>query len=125
MKGGGKPDIIQKWKELASAEPDDHSRAEYGGLAIVFAEAAKRKPLWKEALKEWNMILSETVQEWKAEGRAEDRAEALLEMLGIRFGQVPSDLVSVISSTKDLPTLKAWFAEAAKASSLDMFRQAA
>jgi hypothetical protein len=36
---------------------------------VVFAEAAGRKNLWKEALKEWNMIESEQVLEWMTEFR--------------------------------------------------------
>ena len=70
MQGADEAGIIQQWKTLAAQEPDSRSRSDYGGLALVFAEAAKRWPIWKEALKEWNMVESQQVLEWMAQGEA-------------------------------------------------------
>src|SRR5262249_17828347 len=39
MTGGAEDGNIQRWCELAAAEPDARRRSEYGGLALVFAEA--------------------------------------------------------------------------------------
>ncbi|MHB1423308.1 MAG: hypothetical protein ACYC3I_08960 [Gemmataceae bacterium] len=63
MHGGAEAGIIQRWIELASQEPDSRRRGDYGGVTLVFAEAAKRLPVWKEALKEWNVIESQQVLE--------------------------------------------------------------
>ncbi len=127
MQGSEQPGIIQKWKELASAEPDERRRGDYGGLALVFAEAARRRQVWQQVLKEWNMIRSQQVQEWKAEARAEGRAEsqaaAVIDLLNLHFGSVPDELGASIRSTTDLATLQAWFTEAYQASSLADFRQ--
>jgi hypothetical protein len=126
MQGGGEAAIIQEWVRLASAEPDGRRRADYGGLALVFAEAVGCREAWKQALKEWNMIQSQQVLEWQAEaqvkGRAEGRAEALLDMLEAKFGGVPKELASAIRATTDVNRLKAWVILAVKAVSLDQFR---
>jgi hypothetical protein len=50
MRGGADPGIIETWKQLASAEPDDRARADYGGLVLIFAELGGCWPIWKQAL---------------------------------------------------------------------------
>jgi hypothetical protein len=49
LQAGDELGIIQRWVELASAEPDMRRRSDYGGLALVFAEAARRQEAWKLA----------------------------------------------------------------------------
>ncbi len=85
MQGGDDVDILNRWKEIAAGEPDATRRGDYGGLAIVFAEAAGRLTLWKEALKGWNMRDSQQVLEWIEQGRKEGKLEGKLE--GEREGQ--------------------------------------
>ena len=70
MQGGGESANIANWLELAGAEPDAHRRGDYGGLALVFADAAGCWDVWKEALKEWNVIQSKQVNEWQAQAHA-------------------------------------------------------
>jgi hypothetical protein len=126
MQGGGEAGIIQEWLRLASAEPDGRRRADYGGLALVFAEAAGCREAWKHALTEWNMIQSQQVLEWQAEARVEGRVkgitEVLLEMLEAKFGGVPAELATTIQATTDVNRLKAWVIQAGKATTLDQFR---
>src|SRR5262245_1663183 len=45
MKGGDEPGIIQRWMEVASAEPDARRRGTYGAFALIFAEAADRQQM--------------------------------------------------------------------------------
>jgi hypothetical protein len=128
MHGGDEPGTIERWKELASAEPDERRRAEYAGLALVFAEAAERKEIWKEALKEWNVKLSQQVLEWQAEahaeGQAKGQAEALLQMLEVRFSSaIPADLAAEIRGVRDVEQLKKGIAAAFAANSLEEFRR--
>jgi hypothetical protein len=127
MQGGGEAAIIQEWVRLASAEPDGRRRADYGGLALVFAEAAGCREAWKHALREWNMIQSQQVLEWQAEARVEGevkgQGEALLTVLEAKFGSVPREVASAIRATTDLNRLKSWLIHAGKAASLDQFRQ--
>ena len=124
MRGGDDAAMIERGKELASQEPDERRRAEYGGLALVFAEAADRKPLWKEALKEWNVKLSQTVLEWQAEAVAEKQAEFILLALNTRFPEgVPADVADGVRAVRDLEKLTRWFKAAMTAPSIEDFRR--
>lgn len=118
MQGGGEAGIMAEWVRLASAEPDARRRADFAGLALVFAEAAGCRAAWKQALKEWNMIQSQQVLEWQTEGRA----ETLLDVLEAKFGGVPAEVASAVRATTDLGRLKGWVVLAVKAPSLEQFR---
>jgi hypothetical protein len=132
MQGGGEAAIIERWKELASAEPDERRRGEYGGLALVFAEAAGHSSSWNAALKEWNVKLSQTVLQWqaearaegRAEGRAENQADSILLLLTERFpGGVPADIADQVRAVRDLEKLTRWFKAAVAVSSVEEFRR--
>jgi hypothetical protein len=92
MKGGGEAAIIQQWMDLAGQVADSRRRSDYGGLAMVFADAAGCRKDWKEALRGWNMIESVQVLEWMAEGEAKGEikgeANALVRVLARRFPRV-------------------------------------
>jgi hypothetical protein len=96
MAGADNPTLVDRWKKLAEAEPNTQRRAEFGGIAILFAGRVSRKELWQEKLKGWNVEESTVVQEWVAMGRAEGRAEAsrtLILNLGMkRFGAAPTHI---------------------------------
>src|SRR5262249_58413560 len=110
---------------LASAEADARGRGDYAGLARVFAEAANCRPAWQQALQGWNVIQSQQVLEWMAEGEVKGKAETHLEILDLKFGSVPAEVASAIRATMDLARLKQWVAAAVTAQTLDMFRQSA
>ena len=136
LHGADTPSIIDEWKRLAAEEPDHRLRSDYAGLAVVFAEAAGRWELWKEALKEWNMVESLQVLEWMAQGeaRGEERGEArgeargetnsLLRLLEKRFAPLPSEFQQLIRSATDLKLIRSWFDTALEAGSLEDFRTA-
>ena len=115
MRDGGDPGIMARWKELALEEPDGRRRAEYGALALVFAEAAGRLEVWDQALKGWNVIESQQVLEWMAEGKAEGLAEGQLreartllrDLLTDRFAPLPEALSQRIEAATDLLRLRA------------------
>jgi len=98
MSGGDAPTLVDRWKRLAEAEPDSRRRADYGGLAQVFADRVGRKVLWHEKLQGWNMTESSVVNAWIAEGKAEGVAEgeargsrAFLVRIGAKkFGHNPT-----------------------------------
>jgi hypothetical protein len=122
MEGGDEPGIIEEWKRLGSSEPDSRRRDDYGALAIVFAEAANRRDLWKSALKEWNVTRSKQVDEWRAEGEVRGKASAAIAVLEARFQTVPADLASAIQAVADPDRLSRMVSLAATAASLDQFR---
>jgi hypothetical protein len=129
MRGGAEPAIIDRWKQLASAVPDSQARADYGGLALVFAELAGCWEVWKKALEGWNVLVSKQVLEWQAQARAEAQAETkrddLIRALQVRFqSPLPADLTATLSEEKDLETLSRWFDLALTAASLEAFQAA-
>ncbi len=123
MRDGGETGIMERWKELALAEPDGRRRAEYGALALVFAEAAGRRALWKQALEKWNMIESQQVLEWMAEGEAKgqmrEARRLLRNLLEDRFGPLPEVLAQRIEATADLERLRAAVRQVSHLSQLD------
>jgi hypothetical protein len=133
MHHGGEEAIIGEWKRLAAQETDDRWRADYGGLALVFAELAGCAAQWRAALKEWNVQQSQQVLEWQEAARKETRKETelqnarayLLRALQLRFqGPVPADLASAIAALQDGEELSRWFDAALTAASLEAFRAA-
>jgi hypothetical protein len=64
MQGGADAGIIARWKALAEAEPDARRRADYAGLALVFADLTECRPVWKQALGGWNVEVSQQVLSW-------------------------------------------------------------
>jgi hypothetical protein len=131
MQGGGTPGIITEWLRLASLETDDRRKGDYGGLALVFAEAAGVQPAWRQALTGWNMIQSQQVLEWmaegkvagKREGKVEGKREALVRLLELKFQKVPPEVLAALQATDDLDQLGRWFDLAVTAPTLPDFRQ--
>jgi hypothetical protein len=133
MRGGGDPDIIERWKTIAGAEPDGGLRATYGAIVTLFAELTDCVAAWKAGLEGWNMRESTVVAEWKAEALAEGLAKglaqgernALLLVLGQKFQTpVPADLVAAIENQADVDVLSLWLTTAVAAGSLAAFRTA-
>ena len=123
MRGGGEPGIMERWKLVASLEPDPSRRAIYGAIVLVFAELTKVSAQWRSSLEGWNMRESTIVAEWKAEGITETKRADLLRLLELRFGTpVPADLDSAIGTEADLRVLALWFDRAILAASLEEFR---
>lgn len=149
MAGGADPAVIDRWKRLASAEPDDRMRSDYGALAKVFANAAGRRDEWAKGLEGWNVTESAVVNEWiqsgidkglqqglqqgrqeglqqgRQEGRREERAALLAAVLAERFGPISADLAVAIDRTTDPDRLRGWVGHAVRAESLAAFRAAA
>jgi hypothetical protein len=55
MEGGDRPEVMERWQELALRQPQKHVRADYCILARTLAELAGREALWTAALKEFDM----------------------------------------------------------------------
>ena len=137
MQGGAEAAIMAEWMRLAALETDARRRSDYGGLAMVLAEAAGRRDVWTQALRGWNVIQSQQVLEWmaegkvegkkegKVEGKVEGKAESILRLLELKFQAVPPEVTAAVQGTSDLTQLGQWFDAAVTADSLDAFRQSA
>jgi hypothetical protein len=128
MQGGAESGIIQEWLRVAEGETDESLRADYGALAVVFAELTGCRDVWRQGLEEWNVQRSQQVLEWQQEARdkarLETRREDVLRLLRLRFQSVPEDLAVAVAGMTDLAELSRWFDLAATAGSLDAFRAA-
>lgn len=131
MRNADTPAIIDAWKEAAVQESDIRLRSTYAGLALVFADLAKRAAAWKKALEGWNMIRSAVVDEWREQGRKQGLEEgslhkarsSLIRVLKNRFGkQIPAEIIAAIESCSNLELLDSWLDAASTAPSLDLFR---
>jgi len=141
MTGGADSGIIERWKALAEAEPDFRRRADFAGLARIFASAAGREVVWDAALEGWNVIESKVVNEWIALGRTEGEAKGrtegeakgritqavtmLISVLEAKYGRIPPDLEAKIRGASDVDKLEAWAPRAVTTATLDEFRNVA
>jgi hypothetical protein len=129
MQGGAESGIIQEWLRVAEGETEESLRADYGALAVVFAELAGCRDVWRQALEEWNVQRSQQVLEWQREAQQRTEIELtrahLLEALRARSGaEVPEDLASAVAAMTDFDELSRWFRLALRVDSLDAFRAA-
>jgi hypothetical protein len=128
MQQGDEEGIIQRWLELANAETDVQWKADLA-LVLVFAELAGRREVWGRALEGYNVKESAVVNEWKAEaraeGKAEGKAEAVCDLLEERFGALPEEVRAKIRANRAGEVLRRWLLLAARADTLEQFRQEA
>jgi len=83
--------------------------------------------LWRQVLEKWNMIESQQVLEWMAEGeakgelRGELRASRnlLRDLLEARFGALPEALAQRIEAATDLERLREAHRQASRLDQLD------
>jgi flagellar biosynthesis/type III secretory pathway protein FliH len=140
MRGGAEVSTIGEWKALALVEPDARRRADFGGLALVFAELTDCRLQWQQALEGWNVEQSQQVLEWQAEaekrgkiqgkeegkveGKAEGKADMVVRILKRRFAaEMTEDLAAKIRATHDASVLDSWLDVAYAANSLEDFRR--
>jgi hypothetical protein len=98
MVDGDSPELIDRWKVAAEAEPNSRRRSEFARLARLFAERAGRKAIWHEKLEGWNVEESTVVNEWIAESKG----RTLLHLVAKRFGPAPEDVEEAILKITDL-----------------------
>lgn len=69
------------------------------------------------------MILEQMLKDERREGRNDGIAEGFLSLLKAKFNMVPQELREKISSTQDFDTLNLWIKIAAKADSVEEFKE--
>jgi hypothetical protein len=101
MAGADNPALIERWKRLAELEPDSRRRADFAGLARVFAERAGRSDLWHENLRGWDVEESTVVNEWMAQWEAKGARNTVLRQGRKRFGPAPVAIEAAIRTITD------------------------
>jgi hypothetical protein len=124
MQRGGDSAIIRRRVRLAGGQTDPVRRGNLG-LALVFAELAKRKDVWAKALEGWNVLESQIVKQWEQKAAAMAKAELILRLLEKRFEDVPDDLRAALLAESDAQRLTALFDVGLAARSLRGFRKKA
>lgn len=123
MDGGDTTESLAEWKRLAAPETNRRLRAEYGGLALQFAELAGCRLEWAKLLEDWNMEESQVVAEWMAQGERKALRSKLVEALEVRFpGPFPAELLSTLQAENDIDRLSRWFRVALTSASLEQFQ---
>jgi hypothetical protein len=113
MRGGGEPEVIERWKRLVEREPDLGKRAAYRHFALEFAELIPELVNWQRALEGWEVRESQYSKSIEARGehRGELRARRadLLKVLGLKLkSPAPEPVRLAIEGTNDLATLDRW-----------------
>jgi hypothetical protein len=128
MDGADRPEVVAQWRRLAGLIGRPERRAEFAGLALIFAELAGCRPVWEKGLEDFNVLQSQIMQEVRAKGRAEGEARAsrsaLVRYLRKRYPDVPADLIALVEAQTDPELLARWFDAALDAVSLDAVRAA-
>ena len=125
MRGGGETGNIERWKEIAGAEPDAKLRSDYGILAKTFARLMDYADTWLHALKEWNVIESPVWKEIRTEGALETRRSDLVRGIELRFqAPLPAELRTAIENSTDLAELLRWLEAMFSAPTLEAYRAA-
>jgi len=122
MAGADGEGIITEWKRLAAQEPNDRQRLLYAGLALIFADKARRRAIWERALEGWNVKEASIIDEWQEEARAEAHRNDLLRLLRSKFGgALNPELIQAIQKQQTARELSHWFDIALAAGSLEQF----
>lgn len=132
LRHAGEVDTIKAWKTLAESESDPHRRGDFGGIALVFSELAKRGKAWRQQLEGWNVQQSEQVLEWQREARQAGIKEGIKEgvkegvkrVLQRRFAVVASaEVFRRLEALDDRGELDRWFDAALAAESWEAFER--
>jgi hypothetical protein len=129
MRGGGEPEVMERWKQLGHREPSAERRGLYRDLALIFAELSKKLVLWQKALEGWEMVESQLILGWLKQGNEQGRVENaranVLQVIAVRLEDpVPEDLMLAIEGTNDPSILSEWLVVAATSKSIGELRKA-
>jgi hypothetical protein len=108
MRGGDDPDVVQRWLEVCTAEPNVQRRMDYANLAKVFADRAGWVGVWSKALEGWQMWKSTVIQSWRDEGRVLGQRELLVEMVRLKYPTLSAELLAQIEKSDDPEAIRRW-----------------
>jgi hypothetical protein len=110
LRGGGDPQVIERWKQVAGREPDPEKRVLYRSFALVFAELIPELVNWQRLLEGWEVRESQYLKSFEERGEVKRARTDVLEGLRLKFGSpVPEPVRLAIEGTNDLAILDRWF----------------
>jgi hypothetical protein len=110
MRGGGEPQLIERWKVLALREPNAEKRAAYRHFALDFAELTAELVNWQRALEGWEVRESQYSKTFEARGEVKRARADVIEGLRLKFrSAVPEPIRLAIEGTNDLDRINRWF----------------
>jgi hypothetical protein len=119
MKRGAEPATLKSWRRLAEADPERRRRADYGILALLFAELAGSFDVWRTHLEDWNVVESQFVLGFMKESQLKTLRRVLSGLLRNRFGSLPDAVSRRIEDATDPDRLEAAVLQAPALESLD------
>jgi hypothetical protein len=121
MKGGGKRDLVRRWRELTRLVPE----SELGDLrtvALHFATLAGHRPVWDDELEGWTVIESRLLRREIEGGLLQQGREWLLRFLRARFpAELTPEVIEAINQQPSPSLLTDWYDTAIHAKSFDEF----
>lgn len=119
------PETMVKFLNFVKADLQESTK-DFGDEFVESLQRSVQQIKESRVMEEKFMVLHEMIKreraEGKAEGKAEERAEAIIELLE-ELGEVSEELREQIRQEEDLAILKKWFKQAAKANSVEQFKQ--
>lgn len=128
MQGGGTPEFIARWKQVAERDQNAGRCVQYREAAIVFAELTRYQVNWLRGMEGWMMRESQYIKGWERVGeeRGEVRTlrEAIVAVIEARLqNPVPEAIRLAIEGTNDPSVLRNWHRAAAVAGDLPALRR--
>lgn len=110
-----------KFLDFVSADLEDSIR-DFGDDFVRCLQQAVQHVKESRAMEERFMVLHEMIKRERAEGKAEGKAEAVIELLK-ELGVVSEELQTIIMQENDMNVLRKWLKLAARAESVEQFKQ--
>ena len=115
------PETMVKFLDFVSADLEESTK-EFEDDFVRCLQQSVQHVKESRAMEERFMVLHEMMKRERAEGKAEGKAEDIIELLE-ELGSVSEELRTIIMQETDLNVLLKWLKLAAKAESVEQFKQ--
>ncbi len=126
MSGADDDRMVARWRARVDALPDERTRRDIVGIALVFAALANRGQVWRRTMAGYTKTESPVVNEWLEETVVETTLATLQRSVKIvlqtRFKAIPDDILETIGSQPSPELLEDWMQQAVSVDSINEFR---
>lgn len=121
----GPPEVlIRQCKDVIEVKATEGKRANLLAVTEILSGLVHDERMLEALLRSGKMIESPVLQRWFRERDVATRQAVLLELLEVRFGQIPADVSATVRLIQDEARLKSLLAPASAVATLDDFRAA-